>query len=166
MHPNARRVQEALRAGGSSAQVRELDGSTRTAAEAAEAVGVEVAQIAKSIVFVADGEPVVAVLSGVDRLDPDKLCRLLGATRATRADADTVRAATGFPIGGVSPLGHAARVVVDRALAAHGVLWAAAGTPNAVFPTSFDELVTIAKATAADVRVDAPPLRPSAPKGA
>ncbi|HTX63102.1 MAG TPA: YbaK/EbsC family protein, partial [Acidimicrobiales bacterium] len=129
MHKNASRVQEVLRAAGSDAQVVELPDSTRTSAEAAAAVGVGVGQIAKSLVFVVGGEAVVAVLSGIDRLDPEKLRRLRGATRVYRPDADAVRAATGFPIGGVSPVGHGAPVVVDRGLANYDVIWAAAGTP-------------------------------------
>lgn len=153
MHHNAVRVQEALVAAGSSAEVREVPDSTRTSAEAAAAIGVEVGQIAKSLVFVVDGEPVVCVLSGVDRLDTEKLRALRGASRVERADAEAVRAATGFPIGGVSPVGHDTLVIVDGALARHEVIWAAAGTPNAVFPTAFAELVSVAHAQVADVRV-------------
>ncbi len=156
MHKNAVRVQEALRAAGSRAQVVELPDSTRTSADAAAAIGVEVGQIAKSLVFLADGNPVVAVLSGVDRLDTDKLRRLRGAARVERPDADAVRAATGFPIGGVSPVGHGAPVVVDAGLAAYDVIWAAAGTPNAVYPTTFDELVAVSGGEVADVRVEPP----------
>ena len=154
MHPNALRVQGALRAAGGGAEVVELPGSTRTAVEAAAAIGVEVGQIAKSLVFVVDGEPVVAVLSGVDRLDAEKLRRLRGGHRVERADADTVRAATGFPIGGVSPVGHDVPVVVDAGLAAYGVIWAAAGTPLAVYSTTFDELVALSGGEVGDVRVD------------
>jgi prolyl-tRNA editing enzyme YbaK/EbsC (Cys-tRNA(Pro) deacylase) len=153
MHKNAQRVQDALRAAGSDAEVVELPTSARTSAEAAAAIGVGVGQIAKSLVFAVDGEPVVAVLSGTDRLDPDKLCLALGGATVERADADAVRAATGFPIGGVSPLAHAARVVVDHGLAAYDVVWAAAGTPHAVFPTTFDELVVVSGGVVADVRV-------------
>lgn len=153
MHRNAQRVQEALRAAGSEAAVVELPASARTSAEAAAAIGVRVGQIAKSLVFVVDGQPVVAVLSGADRLDPEKLRCAVGGTRVERADADAVRKATGFPIGGVSPLAHSARVVVDRGLAAHDAVWAAAGTPHAVFPTSFAELVSLAGGEVVDVRV-------------
>ena len=157
MHPNAELVRAALRAGGSKAEVIELPSSTRTSAEAAAALGVEMGQIAKSLVFVADGAPVVVVLSGADRLDTARLGRHLGAGRVGRADAETVRSATGFPIGGVSPLAHAAPVVVDRGLAAYRVVWAAAGTPNAVFPTTFDELLVLVPGSqAADVRETQP----------
>lgn len=154
MHKNALCVQEALRAAGLDAQVVELPDSTRTSAEAAAAIGVAVGQIAKSLVFVVDGEAVVAVLSGVDRLDQDKLRELRRGGHVERADADAVRAATGFPIGGVSPVGHDAPVVVDRGLADYDVIWAAAGTPNAVYPTTFDELVAASGGDVADVRVD------------
>lgn len=155
LHRNAQRVQEALGAAGSAVQVRELPDSAHTAAQAAAALGVSEGQIAKSLVFVADGQPVLVVLSGVDRVDPDRLARHLGATRAKRADADTVRSATGFPIGGVSPVGHAGRfpILVDRALASYDAVWAAAGTPHAVFPISFAELLTVSGGEAADVRV-------------
>lgn len=169
MHKNAIRVQEALRAAGSAAEVVELADSTRSSAEAAAAIGVEVGQIAKSLVFVADGEPVVVVLSGVDRLDVEKLRRMRGAARVERADADTVRSATGFPIGGVSPMAHDAKVVVDSGLAAYDVVWAAAGTPNAVYPTTFAELVAACGGEVDDVRVDpgtAPPDPGSGAKGA
>jgi prolyl-tRNA editing enzyme YbaK/EbsC (Cys-tRNA(Pro) deacylase) len=154
MHPNAARVQAALSASGSTAEVVELPDSTRTSAEAAEAIGVAVGQIAKSLVFLADDEPVLAVLSGVDRLDTERLRRHVGAAHVARADAARVRDATGFPIGGVSPVAHGGtlRVVLDEALAAYPVIWAAGGTPNAVFPTTFAELVAITGAETADIR--------------
>jgi prolyl-tRNA editing enzyme YbaK/EbsC (Cys-tRNA(Pro) deacylase) len=154
LHRNAARVQEALVAAGSAALVRELPASAHTSAEAAAALGVSVDQIAKSLVFMADGEPLLIVLCGSDRLDPARLAQHLGASQVRRADADTVRQATGFPIGGVSPVGHAdgLRVLVDRALAAYPVVWAAGGTPNAVFPTSFAELLAASGGEPADVR--------------
>lgn len=152
MHKNAERVQDALHAAGSDAAVVELPTSARTAAEAASAIGVEVGQIAKSLVCIVDGDPVVAVLSGADRLDTEKLRLALGGSRVEQADAETVRAATGFPIGGVSPLAHGARVVVDCGLSAYDVLWAAAGTPHAVFPTTFTELVSVSGGAVLDVR--------------
>jgi prolyl-tRNA editing enzyme YbaK/EbsC (Cys-tRNA(Pro) deacylase) len=156
LHRNAARVQAALRAAGSGADVRELPDSAHTSAEAAAALGVHVDQIAKSLVFVADGVPVLVVLRGGDRLDPARLARHLGVGKVARADADTVREATGFPIGGVSPVvrRHGLRVVVDRALEELPEVWAAAGTPHAVFPTSFAELLSVSGGTAADVRAD------------
>jgi prolyl-tRNA editing enzyme YbaK/EbsC (Cys-tRNA(Pro) deacylase) len=154
LHRNAARVQAALVAAGSSAVVRELPESAHSSAEAAAALGVDAGQIAKTLVFVADSTPVLVVLRGADRLDPARLGAYLGAARVRRADADTVREATGFPIGGVSPIAHAdgLRVIVDRALADYPVVWAAAGTPHAVFPTSFTELLATSGGEAADVR--------------
>jgi len=154
VHRNAILVQDALRSAGSTASVVELPDSARTSAEAAAALGVEAGRIAKSLVFVADGRPVLAVLSGDDRLDTARLAEHLGASSVVRADADTVRRATGFPIGGVSPLGHppGLTVLVDRGLAAHPTVWAAAGTPHAVFETNFDELLAVSAGTPADVR--------------
>jgi prolyl-tRNA editing enzyme YbaK/EbsC (Cys-tRNA(Pro) deacylase) len=154
LHRNAARVQAALAAAGSAAVVRELPDSAHTSAEAAAALGVSVDQIAKSLVFVADDEPVLIVLCGSDRLDPARLAHHLGATTVRRADAGRVREATGFPIGGVSPVGHAdgLRVLVDRALAAYPVVWAAGGTPNAVFPTSFAELLGASGGEPVDIR--------------
>ena len=154
LHPNAARVQAALLQAGSAAQVQELPDSARTAPEAAAALGVDVGQIAKSLVFVADGTAVLAVLSGRHRLDTDRLASHLGAARVERADADAVRAATGFPIGGVSPVAHppGLRVLVDRALADYPVVWAAAGTPHAVFPTDFEELLAVSAGEGVDIR--------------
>jgi prolyl-tRNA editing enzyme YbaK/EbsC (Cys-tRNA(Pro) deacylase) len=147
-------VQAALAAAGSGALVRELPESAHTAADAAAALGVEEAQIAKSLVFLADDEPVLVVLRGVDRVDPARVGAVLGAAKVRRGDADTVRAATGFAIGGVSPVGYreGLRVLIDPALARHPVVWASGGTPNAVFPTSFAELVAISGGEPADVR--------------
>jgi prolyl-tRNA editing enzyme YbaK/EbsC (Cys-tRNA(Pro) deacylase) len=155
LHRNAARVQAALAASGSAAVVRELPDSARTAPEAAAALGVEVGQIAKSLVFMADGKPVLAVLSGSDRLDPERLAAHVGADRVRRADADAVRQATGFPIGGVSPVAPDGplRVLIDRGLEAYDVVWSAAGTPHAVFPTTFAELVKVSGGEPADVRV-------------
>jgi prolyl-tRNA editing enzyme YbaK/EbsC (Cys-tRNA(Pro) deacylase) len=152
-HPNVARVQAALVAIGSTAEVRDLPDSTRTSVEAAAAIGVEVAQIAKSLVFLAGGEPVMVVASGADRVDTDKLSACLGGARITRADADAVRVATGYPIGGVSPAGldGSLPVMVDRALSAFDEVWAAAGSPNAVYPTTFDELLRISGGQAVDV---------------
>jgi prolyl-tRNA editing enzyme YbaK/EbsC (Cys-tRNA(Pro) deacylase) len=154
LHRNAARVQRALAAAGAAAVVQELPQSAHSSAEAAAALGVEPGQIAKSLVFVADGEPVLVVLRGDDRLDPARLGAHLGAAKVWRADADTVRQATGFPIGGVSPVGHpdGLTVVIDEGLAGHAVVWAAAGTPHAVFPTSFAELLAVSGGEAADVR--------------
>ncbi|MGH9063661.1 MAG: YbaK/EbsC family protein [Acidimicrobiales bacterium] len=154
LHPSARRVQEALAAAGSDAAVRQLEDSTRTSAEAAQALGVEVGQIAKSLVFLADGRPLVVVASGADRVDTEAVARAVGAKRVSRADAGAVRDATGYPIGGVSPvgLGPGITVLVEEALARFERVWAAAGTPNAVYPTSFAELLSVTRGRPADVR--------------
>jgi prolyl-tRNA editing enzyme YbaK/EbsC (Cys-tRNA(Pro) deacylase) len=152
----AQLVQVALAAAGSAAEVHELPDSAHTAADAAKALGVDEAQIAKTVVFVADDEPVLVVLRGVDRVDPARVGAVLGAAKVRRANADTVRAATGFSIGGVSPVGYTGRlrVLIDQALERHPVVWAAGGTPRAVFPTSFAELVAVSGGEAADVRQD------------
>jgi prolyl-tRNA editing enzyme YbaK/EbsC (Cys-tRNA(Pro) deacylase) len=114
---------------------------------------VPVGAIVKSLVFTADGEPVMVLASGDHQVDTDAVAQVLGVERVKRADADTVRAATGFAIGGVPPVAHATelRVVVDKHLASYDVLWAAAGTPHAVFPTSYDDLVRLTGGTPADV---------------
>lgn len=152
-HPSTLRVAQALRDGGATGEVRLLADSTRTAPEAAAALGVPVGAIVKSLVFVADGDPVLVLASGDHQVATAKVAEDLGVDRVTRADADTVRAATGFPIGGVAPLAHPAplRTLVDRHLASYDVLWAAAGTPHAVFPTTYDELVRLTGGSPADV---------------
>jgi len=123
-------------------------------AEAATALGVQPAQIAKSLVFVAGDDPVLVVVSGSDRVDPARVSAHFGGAPVSRADADTVRAATGFPIGGVSPVGHDDRlpVLIDRALARYPEVWVAAGTPHAVFPTTFDDLLRVCAGRPVDVR--------------
>ncbi|HVA59966.1 MAG TPA: YbaK/EbsC family protein [Mycobacteriales bacterium] len=152
-HPNTVRVQQALAAAGSAAQVRRLAESTRTAVEAAAALGVGVGQIANSLVFAADGEPVLVLTSGAHRADVGRLAEVLGAAKIERATPELVRTATGFPIGGVAPVGHPAplRTLVDTALAAYPVVWAAGGTPDTVFSTTFDELLRLTGGRPAEV---------------
>ena len=137
-HPNLARVVDAATAAGLAIEVQRFPEGTRTAADAARAVGCDVAQIVKSLVFIADGEPVLALLSGADRLDPELLASAMDATVVRRADGDEARAATGFAIGGVPPIGHARplTVLMDQRLLAHEVVWAAAGLPDAVFSAS------------------------------
>ncbi len=149
-------VQAALVAAGVRGEVRRLDESARTAAEAAAALGVDVGQIANSLIFVADGDPLLVLTSGRHRVDTAKVEALLGVAKVGRADADFVRAHTGISIGGVSPIGHPKplRTLVDLALADYEVIWAAAGHTRAVFPTTFNELVTITAGTPAQVGVD------------
>jgi prolyl-tRNA editing enzyme YbaK/EbsC (Cys-tRNA(Pro) deacylase) len=155
VHANALRVQEALRAAGSPAEVVELADSTRTSAEAAAAIGVDQGQIAKSLLFLVDGEAVLAILSGLDRLDTERLREHVGGSAVARPEAAQVRELTGFPIGGVSPIAPlgSVRVVLDRGLERYDVVWAAAGTPHAVFPTSFAELAKLTGGEVVDVRV-------------
>ncbi len=141
---SARRVQDALREKGFGFEVVELPQSTRSAAEAAQAVGCQVAQIAKSLVFRAmeSGRPVLVIASGANRVNERRLGELIGE-RIGKADADFVREATGFAIGGIPPLGHAQPVetLIDEDLLRYDEIWAAAGTPNAVFRLVPGELV-------------------------
>ena len=148
--PSALRVQEAL---GADFRVLEFDASTRTAAEAAAAIGCTEAQIAKSILFRAEsGRAVMVVASGTNRVDERKIALFLGE-KIGRADAEFVRAATGYAIGGVPPVGHAGPVtlLLDRDLWAFDTIWAAAGTPNAVFRLTPAELARLTGAAFADV---------------
>ena len=153
LHPNVVRVQDALLAAGAKGSVRMLDESARTAAEAAAALGVEVGQITNSLIFVADGEPLLVLTSGRHRVDTSKVAELVGVTKVSRADADFVREHAGVAIGGVSPIGHPRplHTLVDVALNDYDVVWAAAGHTHAVFPTTFDELLTLTGGTPADV---------------
>jgi len=153
LHPNAVRVQDALLAAGAKGNVRMLDESARTAAEAAAALGVEVGQITNSLVFVADGEPLLVLTSGRHRVDTVRVADLVGVAKVNRADADFVREHAGVAIGGVSPIGHPhpLRTLVDIALNDYDVVWAAAGHTHAVFPTTFDELLTLTGGTPAEV---------------
>ncbi|WP_411719956.1 YbaK/EbsC family protein [Mycetocola sp.] len=147
-HPTVDRVLSELRAGGVGGDVRWFDDPTPTAADAAEALGVEVGAIANSLIFTIDGEPVLVLTSGAHRVDTGWLGGQLGGT-LKRADAATVRAATGQVIGGVAPVGHPSpvRTFVDSALAEYPEVWAAAGHPHTVFPTTFDELVRLTGGT-------------------
>lgn len=152
-HPNIERVRERLREQGIETQPVEFAESTRTSADAAAAIGTTVAQIAKSLVFIADGQPVLVIASGANRVDTKKLGALLNA-RITRADADAVRQATGFPIGGVPPVAHDTplRTLIDEDLLAFRSIWAAAGTPNAVFETTPANLVKMTNGQVADLK--------------
>lgn len=143
----------ALRAGGIDAEVRDFDESTRTAVDAAAALGVPVGAIVKSLVFAADGAPVLVLASGDHQVDTHKVARLVGAGHVGRADADLVRDATGFAIGGVAPVGHPRplRTLIDTHLESFDVIWAAAGTPKTVFATTYDDLMRVTDALAADI---------------
>lgn len=149
------RVAAAATAAGLEIEIRRFPEGTRTAADAAAAVGCDVAQIVKSLVFLADGRPVVALVSGANRLDPSRLATALGAQSVERADGNAVRAATGYAIGGVPPFGHVRplTVLMDRALLQYDVLWAAAGRPDAVFAVAPADLARAAGAELADLAV-------------
>jgi Cys-tRNA(Pro) deacylase len=153
VHPTVARVVDAAAAGGLQIDVRRFPEGTRTAADAARAVGCDVAQIVKSLVFVDGDRPVVALVSGANRVDLAKLARAAGTASVRRADGDEVRALTGFAIGGVPPFGHAtpATVLVDQDLARHDTVWAAAGLPDAVFPVRPGDLVRISGGSVADL---------------
>lgn len=150
------RVTAALATASITGEVRTLDSSARTAALAAEQLGVEVGAIANSLIFAADGEPLLIMTSGAHRVDTARVAAAIGASKIKRADADFVRLHTGQVIGGVSPVGHPApiRTVVDRALATYPQLWAAAGHPNTVFPISYGELVRVTGGIELDVASD------------
>ncbi|MFQ5409197.1 MAG: YbaK/EbsC family protein [Anaerolineales bacterium] len=131
---------------------------TRTAEDAAAAIGCDVGQIVKSLLFLADGAPVMALVSGANRLHEGKLARLCGVGRkkVRRADADTTRAVTGFAIGGVAPFGHPQPlpVYVDADLMQYETVWAAAGTPNTVFAVSPADLLRVTDGNIVDLKQD------------
>lgn len=135
-------------------RARRFPEATRTAQEAADAIGCELSQICKSLIFAADGVPVLVLMDGASRVDLDLVREELGAEKVTRAKADVVREFTGYAIGGVPPFGHAnkTRVLADRSLLAHDTVWAAAGSPYAVFPIGPKELISRAGAALVDVR--------------
>jgi prolyl-tRNA editing enzyme YbaK/EbsC (Cys-tRNA(Pro) deacylase) len=157
-HPNVVRVAEAARRAGIEIEVRRFPEETRTAEDAARAIGCEVAQIVKSLAFLADEVPVLALVSGTNRVEEARLAAATGATETRRATGREAREATGFAIGGVPPFGHGGpmRVVVDRDLLVHDVVWAAAGLPDAVFPIAPDDLVRASAGEVADIA--APPV--------
>ena len=143
LHPNTLRVIAAAREAGLEITTRRFPEGTKTAADAAAAIGVTVGQIVKSLVFGVDNEIVMALVSGSNQLDEKKLAAAAGGSKCSRVDADAVRAATGYPIGGVPPFGHTTqlRVFVDPDLLQYDGVWAAAGTWNDVFPIAPNDLV-------------------------
>lgn len=152
IHANVLRVSAHADAQGIPIAVRRFSATTRTATDAAAQIGCDVAAIVKSLVFLADGVPVVVLCSGADRVDLEKLRAAVGARGVRRATADEVKTATGYPIGGVAPFGHtgACAVVADRKLLEHPTVWAAAGLPDAVFEITPAALVRASGATVAD----------------
>lgn len=149
----SRRVQEHLSAAGVETEIRVLPDSARTAAEAAAAIGCEVSAIANSLVFLADGRPVLIMTSGGHRADLAVLARGLGAGEVVMAPPAVVREATGQAIGGVAPVGHPAPLptYIDTALEDHDVVWAAAGHPHTVMPLTFAQLSALTDGTTIDV---------------
>jgi prolyl-tRNA editing enzyme YbaK/EbsC (Cys-tRNA(Pro) deacylase) len=147
MKAAVQRVHDALLARGVEPRIVEFSESTRTAEEAALAIGTTVERIVKSLVFASDDQPILALVSGGNRVATARLAEALGAP-VRRADAEMVRSATGFAIGGVPPLGHATEltVVLDEDLLGYDLVYAAAGTPNTVFPITPEELLRVTRA--------------------
>ena len=153
-HPNVLRVVEAGRALGLEIMTRRFPEGTKTAQDAANAIGVAVGQIVKSLVFGVDGEIVMAYVSGANQLDEKKLAIAAGGTKCSRVDADAVREATGFPIGGVPPFGHSTqlRIFIDPDLLQYDEVWAAAGTWNDVFGIEPHKLVEASGGAVIDLK--------------
>ena len=154
LHPNTLRVIAAAREAGLEITTRRFPEGTKTAADAAAAIGVSVGQIVKSLVFAVDGEIVMAYVSGANQLDEKKLAAAAGGAKCSRVDADAVRAATGYPIGGVPPFGHSTqlRVFVDPDLLQYDEVRAAAGTWNDVFGANPNDIVRVAGGVVTDLK--------------
>jgi prolyl-tRNA editing enzyme YbaK/EbsC (Cys-tRNA(Pro) deacylase) len=154
VHPNVVRVVAAAKECGLDIATKRFPEGTKTAADAAAAIGVSVGQIVKSLVFGVDGEIVMALVSGSNQLDEKKLAAAAGGAQCARVDADAVRDATGFPIGGVPPFGHSTqlRVFVDPDLLQYDEVWAAAGTWNDVFPITPYNLVRASGGALTDLK--------------
>ena len=154
LHPNTLRVIEAAREAGLEITTRRFPEGTKTAADAAAAIGVVVGQIVKSLVFGVDNEIVMALVSGSNQLDEKKLAAAAGGSKCSRVDADAVRAATGYPIGGVPPFGHSTqlRVFVDPDLLQYDEVWAAAGTWNDNFGAAPTDIVRVAGGVVTDLK--------------
>ena len=154
IHPNVVRVMEAARERGLEITTKRFPEGTKTAADAAAAIGVSVGQIVKSLVFGVDTEIVMALVSGSNQLDEKKLALAAGGAKCSRVDADAVRAATGYPIGGVPPFGHATqlRVFVDPDLLQYDEVWAAAGTWNDNFAIAPNDLVRVSGGVVTDLK--------------
>jgi prolyl-tRNA editing enzyme YbaK/EbsC (Cys-tRNA(Pro) deacylase) len=152
-HPRVAEVARLLRTAGATGTVRHLPDSARTAAAAAEQLGVPVGAIANSLVFDVSGNPLLVLTSGAHRVDETLIAALLGVPGISRATPEFVRQHTGQPIGGVAPIGHPEPIgtLVDIELARYDQVWAAAGHPHTVFPTSYDELLRLTGGTAAEV---------------
>ena len=154
VHPNVVRVVSAAKERGLDIVTKRFPEGTKTAADAAAAIGVTVGQIVKSLVFGVDGEVVMALVSGSNQLDEKKLALAAGGAKCARVDADAVREATGFPIGGVPPFGHTTqlRVFVDPDLLQYDEVWAAAGTWNDNFGANPNDIVRVAGGVVTDLK--------------
>ena len=154
LHPNTLRVIAAARGAGLEITTRRFPEGTKTAADAAAAIGVVVGQIVKSLVFGVDNEIVMALVSGSNQLDEKKLAAAAGGSKCSRVDADAVRAATGYPIGGVPPFGHSTqlRVFVDPDLLQYDEVWAAAGTWNDNFGAAPADIVRVSGGIVTDLK--------------
>ena len=154
LHPNTLRVIAAARGAGLEITTRRFPEGTKTAADAAAAIGVVVGQIVKSLVFGVDNEIVMALVSGSNQLDEKKLAAAAGGSKCSRVDADAVRAATGYPIGGVPPFGHSTqlRVFVDPDLLQYDEVWAAAGTWNDNFGANPNDIVRVTSGVVTDLK--------------
>jgi Cys-tRNA(Pro) deacylase len=154
VHPNVSRVVSAAKERGLEISTKRFPEGTKTAADAAAAIGVTVGQIVKSLVFGVDGEIVMALVSGSNQLDEKKLALAAGGAKCARVDADAVREATGFPIGGVPPFGHSTqlRVFVDPDLLQYDEVWAAAGTWNDNFGANPNDIVRVADGVVTDLK--------------
>ncbi len=154
LHRNVQRVIDAAAALGMEIVPVQFPEGTKTAVDAARAIGVEVGQIVKSLIFAVDGEVVLAYVSGANQLDEAKLAGAAGGAKCARVDADVVRVATGFPIGGVPPFGHSTslRVFIDPDLLTYDEVWAAAGTWHDVFALTPSQLVAASGGTVTDLR--------------
>ena len=154
IHPNVVRVVAAARERGLDITTRRFPEGTKTAQDAANAIGVSVGQIVKSLVFGVDGEIVMAYVSGANQLDEKKLALAAGGTKCSRVDADAVREATGYPIGGVPPFGHSSqlRIFIDPDLLQYDEVWAAAGTWNDNFAIAPNELVRVSGGVVTDLK--------------
>ena len=154
IHPNVARVTQAARDAGLEIEVRKFPEGTKTAQDAADAIGVTVGQIVKSLVFGVDDEIVMALVSGVNQLDEKKLAAAAGGVKCKRVDADAVREATGYAIGGVPPFGHSTqlRVFVDPDLLQYDEVWAAAGTWNDNFGANPNDIVRVSGGVVTDLK--------------
>lgn len=155
-HPSVIRVRNRLQELSVAGEIKILEDSARSAREAADALAVEVGQICSSLIFACAGKPILVLTSGRHRVDTAKVASEQGLSALDRADAELVKNSTGFAIGGVAPIGHLRPITtyIDSALAEYPIIWAAAGHPHAVFPTTFDELLRITGARPIAVAVD------------